>query len=283
MDVTSLPVAVNSIQFTLDGTHDNDDLVLYHIYYNPTAPTVAGATFMAANVSATFAAPHPYNTNFINVGSQTIAAGASGYFIIAVNTHAAATSGNTVKVNGLAVPVTFGYTTSPSITNNQTDIAGTQTILASGITLTTSAIAAANIAQGSTNNIVYAVRMDVTSLPVTVNSIQFTLDGTHDNDDLVLYHIYYNPTAPTVAGATFMAANVPATFAAPHPYNTNFINVGSQTIAAGASGYFIIAVNTHATATSGNTVKVNGLAVPVTFGYTTSPSITNNQTDIAGT
>jgi hypothetical protein len=283
MDVASLPVTVNSIQFTLTGTHDNNDLTVLHVFFNPTAPTVSGAFFMAANVPATFAAPHAYNTSFNVSGSQVIAAGASGYFIIVVNTHAAATSGNTVKVNGAVNPVTFGYTTSPTIINNQTDVAGTQTILGAGITLTTSAMAAANIAQGTSNNIVYAVRMDVASLPVTVNSIQFTLTGTHDNDDLTVFHVFFNPTAPTVSGSFFMAANVPATFAAPHAYNTSFNVSGSQVIAAGASGYFIIVVNTHAAATSGNTVKVNGLADPVSFGYTTAPTITNNQTDAAGT
>jgi hypothetical protein len=237
---------------------------------------------MAANIPANFAAPHSYNTTFTISGSQTIAAGASGYFIIVVNTDAAATTGNTVKVNGAANPVTFGYATSPTIVNNQTDIAGTQTILAAGVTLTTSAIAAANIAQGTINNVVYAVKMDVTSLPVTVTSIQFTLTGTHDNNDLTVFHVYFNPTAPTVAGAAFMAANIPANFAAPHSYNTTFTISGSQTIAAGASGYFIIVVNTDAAATTGNTVKVNGAANPVTFGYVTVPPVINNQTDAAG-
>jgi hypothetical protein len=283
MDVTSLPVTISSIQFTLSGTHDNNDLESYHLYFNPTAPTVSGASFMAANIPATFAAPHTYNTPFTVSGSQTIAAGSSGYFIIVVNTSSSANSGNTVKVNGLVNPISFGYSTSPTITNNQTDAAGTQTILAAGITLTTSTLATSNITQGSINNIVYAVKMDVTSLPVTVSNIQFTLGGTHDNNDLVSYHIYFNPSAPTVSGASFMAANIPATFAAPHIYNTPFTISGSQTIAAGGSGYFIIVVNINATATSGNTVKVNGLATPVTFGYTTSPPITNNQTDAAGT
>lgn len=154
-------------------------------------------------------------------------------------------------------------------------------VLAQTITLTTSPVAAASIAQGSTNNIVYAVRMDVASLPVTVNSMQFTLTGTHDNNDLTELRIFFNATAPTLAGASqngFIAAN----FAAPHSYNAVFNN-SIQTIAAGASGYFIIVADVHAAATSGNTVKINGLANPVSFGYTTSPNVANNQTDITGT
>ncbi len=65
---------------------------------------------------------------FINSGNQTIAAGASGYFIIAVDIAAAASIGNTVKINGATNPVTFGFTTSPVVANNQTDAAGEITI-----------------------------------------------------------------------------------------------------------------------------------------------------------
>ncbi|MBK7735627.1 MAG: hypothetical protein IPI36_10660 [Chitinophagaceae bacterium] len=58
------------------------------------------------------------------------------------------------------------------------------------VTLTSSPVAAADIAQGSTNNIVYIVKMDVASLPVTINSMQFTLTGTHDDNDLVVLHVF---------------------------------------------------------------------------------------------
>jgi hypothetical protein len=280
MDIAALPVTVNSMQFTLTGTHDDNDLVVLHVYFNPTAPTLSGATQKAVNVSANFDAPHTYNAVF-NLGSQGLAAGTSGYFIVVADVAVAATSGNTIKVNGFTNPVTFAYTTSPTITNNQTDIAGIQTILAAGVTLNTSLIAAANIAQGTNNNIVYAVRMDVAAQPVTVNSMQFTLTGTHDDNDLVVLHVFFNPTAPTVSGATQKAVNVSANFAAPHTYNAVF-NLGSQLLAAGTTGYFIVVADVAVAATSGNTIKVNGLINPVTFGYTTSPVVNNNQSDIAG-
>src|SRR5450755_3437659 len=215
MDVSSLPVTINSIQFTLSGTHDNNDLSTLNVFFNASAPSLAGATQVEISGSALFAAPHSYNLPFNLVGSKTVAAGTSGYFIITANVDATATSGNTVKSDGLANPVTFGYTTAPTITNNQTDIADTQTILAAGITLTTSAVAASNIAQGTNNNIVYIVKMDVSSLPVTINSIQFTLSGTHDNNDLSTLNVFFNASAPSLAGATQVEISGSALFAAP--------------------------------------------------------------------
>ena len=272
MDVTSSPVLVNNVQFTLTGTFDNNDLTNTVVWFNPTSASLAGATPLV-NVSALYSAPHAFNVSV----NQSITAGASGYFIITVSTDAAATSGNTIKLNGASNPVTFGFTTSPSITNNQTDIAGLQTIQAAAVTLTTQAIAAANIAQGTSNSIVYIVKTDVTSLPVLVTSVQFTLTGTFDNNDLTNTVVWFNPTSASLVGATPLV-NVSALYAAPHAFNVSV----NQSITAGASGYFIITVSTDAAATSGNTIKLNGASNPVTFGFTTSPSITNNQTDIAG-
>ncbi|MEO5647620.1 MAG: T9SS type A sorting domain-containing protein, partial [Chitinophagaceae bacterium] len=110
-----------------------------------------------------------------------------------------------------------------------------------------------------------------------VNNIQFTLSGTHDANDLTQVRVYYNPTAPTTSGASFLAI-VPATFAAPHVYNVNL----TQSLIAGSTGYFIISVDAHSSATLGNTVTINGATNPVVLGFTTAPNITNNQTDNGG-
>ena len=272
MDVAVLPVTVNSLQFTLTGTHDNDDLITVTTWFNASAPTISGASGLE-NLSGLFAAPHTYTSTF----NRIIAAGASGYFIITVSTAAAATNGNTVKLNGLANPVSFGYTTAPSVTNNQTDIAGTQTIISSAVTLSSSPVAASAILRNSVNNIVYVVKMDVATADVTVNTIQLTLTGTHDNDDLSYVTIYFNATAPTVSGSSQVAATI-GSWPAPHTY----LVPANKTIAAGASGYFIITVDVVAAATNGNTIKLNGAVNPVVFGFTSTPSITNNQTDAAG-
>jgi Secretion system C-terminal sorting domain len=275
MDVSVLPVTINTIQFTLTGTHDNDDLSYASVYFNAATPTVSGSTQLVVT-SGSWAAPHTY---FLPA-NRTIAAGAFGYFIITVETNPnTATNGNTVKLNGSVNPVAFGYTTAPSITNNQTDAAGTQTIQAPAITLNSSLVAAAVIINGTNNNPVYIVNTNAPGLSVTINSIQFTLTGTHDNNDITIIKIFFNATAPTVAGATFLNSTS-GLFAAPHTYTFPV----SRTIAAGTSGYFIITVDLDAVASIGNTIKLNGAVNPVVFGYTIpQPDLTNNQSDAAGT
>ena len=147
------------------------------------------------------------------------------------------------------------------------------------VTIASSAVAASNVLQGSTINVVYIAQLNVSTQPVIVNSVQVPLLGTYNASDLPLLRVYFNATAPTISGAVNLV-NASPSFAAPHTYSISGL---SQVMAAGSMGYFIIAVDVSATATFGNTVKVNGASNPLIFGFATAPNITNNQTDVAGT
>ncbi|MFZ1800767.1 MAG: hypothetical protein WAU24_12955, partial [Chitinophagaceae bacterium] len=175
MKVTISAVTINKINFTLSGTHDNNDLTYAYIYFNATAPVISGATYLG-NVATTYAGPHAYSVNI----SKAMATGDEGYFIIAVNLSNTATDNHTIVVNGATNPVSFGYSVATTVTNNQSNKAGAQTIQAADITLTSATLAAATINQGTTYNVVYATKMKVVTEPVTVSQINFTLLGTHD-------------------------------------------------------------------------------------------------------
>ncbi len=271
IDVTVSGVSVNNISFKLNGTFDASDLATVSVYFNSASPTVGGSFLGSA--SAAFAAGHAYSI----VINNNVAAGASGYYVITVNVNSDATDNNIVKINGATDPVVLGFTTAPTVTNNQSDLAGAQTIQASDVTLTTSALAAGNINQGTNSNIVYVTKIDAATEPVSVNKISFTLNGTFDATDLATVSIYFNPSSPTVGGS--FLGSTSAAFASGHLYS---IAINSN-IAAGGSGYYVITVNVNSDATDNNTVKINGASDPVVLGFTTTPNITNNQADLAGT
>jgi hypothetical protein len=272
MKVTTEPVTVNNIQFTLGGNHDANDLTTVNVYFNPNAATISGASFLNS-ATATFKAPHTYSLNIF----RSMAAKESGYYIIAVNISNSASDEKTVRINGNTDPVTFGYGTDPNVTDQQNNSANALTIQAADVRLTTENVAAGNISQGSTSNIIYAVKMKVTTEPATVNNIQFTLSGNHDADDLTTVSVYFNPNAATISGASFLNSAA-ATFKAPHTYSLNIF----RSMETASMGYFIIAVNVSNTATIGHTVQVKGNLNPVVFSYSTAPNITDNQTNAAG-
>ena len=272
MDVTTANVTVNKIQFILGGTHDANDLTYVNVYFNPSAASMTGASYLG-NAEAKYAGPKAYSINI----NRPMTAGTSGYFLVTANVNATASDNKTVSINGSTTPVVFGYTTAPNVTNSQTNAAGVQTIQAPDITLTTSAVAAGNIVRGSTNNVVYIAKMDVITANVTVNNIQFTLSGTHDADDLTYVNVYFNASAASMTGASYLG-NAEAGYAAPKAYSINI----NRPMTAGTSGYFLVTVNVNAAASTGKTVQVNGATTPVVFGYTTAPNVTNSQTNSAG-
>ncbi|MEJ7587038.1 MAG: hypothetical protein WKI04_05705, partial [Ferruginibacter sp.] len=96
-------------------------------------------------------------------------------------------------------------------------LTGSYTLYAD-VTLTTSPVPAANLNQGTNNNIVYIAQMSVTTPAVTVNNIQFTLGGTHDANDLETVLVYFNGASAVFPGSTFIGSAV-ATFVAPHTYS----------------------------------------------------------------
>jgi histone H3/H4 len=272
MKVATEPVTVNNIQFNLGGNYDNNDLDYVYVYYNPTAPTLSGASYLTYS-TATYSAPHLYSLNI----NRSLAVGDAGYFIISVNINHTGSDSKYIQINGDTNPITFGFTTAPHVTNSQANNAKKQTIQAAEITLTTATTGASSIAKNSTGNIVYAAKMKVATEPVTVNNIQFNLAGSYDNDDLTYVYIYYNPSAPSLSGASYLTYAA-ATYSSPHTYGLNI----NRSLAIGEAGYFIISVNVSSTATTGHTVKINGATDPVQFGYTTGPIVMDNQANNAG-
>ena len=233
MKVATEPVTVNNIQFKLGGNYDNNDLDYVYVYYNASAPTISGASYLTY-AAATYSAPHTYSLNI----NRSLAVGEAGYFIISVNLNNAASDNKYIQINGDTDPVIFGYTTSPNKTNSQSNKAQKQTIQSADITLTTAITNAGNYNQGTTGVIVYAAKMKVATEPVTVNNIQFNLGGNYDNNDLDYVYVYYNPTAPTISGASYLTYST-ATYSSPHLYSLNI----NRSLAVGDAGYFIISVN----------------------------------------
>ena len=271
MKVTVSAVTINNMQFTLSGTHDNNDLTAVYLYYNPSAPVISGASYLGGTTT-TFAGPHTYSINI----SRSMNVNDSGYYIISANISATANDNHTIQINGAANPVVFGYSVTSTIVNNQTNNAGVQTIQAANITLTTDLVDSANINQGATGNILYVTKMKVAVEPVTVTNMQFTFSGSQDDNDLTAIYLYYNPSAPVISGASYLGGTT-TTYASGHAYSINI----SRGMSVGESGYYIISFNVSNTATDNHTIILNGAINPVKFGFSTAPNVTNSQTNKA--
>jgi hypothetical protein len=194
MSVATAAATVSSVGIPISGTVDAHDLGVLYVYFNATAPTISGAALLNGIVPSS-AAPQTFTISI----TQAMAIGSSGYFIVTANISNTATDGHTIVINGATGPLVFGFTTTPNITNNQTNTAGTTTIQAADVSVSTSPVAASTIKVNSNTNVVYIAKMDVTTEPVVVNSVDVPLTGTVNSTDLTVLYVYYNAAAPPSA------------------------------------------------------------------------------------
>jgi HYR domain len=271
---TTHTVSVGTMTFNITGNYTTADVGLFQVWTN-TINTLTGATNTGSNYSNSTGT----GESFFQGAAATIPVGESRYFFLTAQIKQAAVDGHTIKVNGSANPVDVDYnSTNPIITNDQTDIAGIQTIKAPLVTYSSETVPPLNVLQGTQKVLLYTLKLTSTSDPIATALMTFKTTGNYTNSDIGLMSIYINSTN-SLTGATPNSTN----------YSTSIgtgetITLGAQaTIPVGESRYFFIIAEIRPAGTNGRTIKINGAANPIEVIYNyVSPIITNNQTNIAG-
>lgn len=133
----------------------------------------------------------------------------------------------------------------------------TQSVTCSGtvtnpanVTHTGTSPAAANVYQGTLDNILYKVQLDVTNIPTTLSQVVATTSGTWDNDDISNIKLRYSTDA-TLSGGDATLATISAGLTGGGLDLT--FNGFSQVVPVGTV-YLFITADVSATATLGNTL-----------------------------
>ena len=178
--------------------------------------------------------------------SATVAAGASTTFQVTFDPSAVGTRNATISI------------VNDDSNENPYDFAITGNGFATpSIVLSSSnpAVAASNITQGTTNNVVYAFNLAVTNANATLNNVVFNTSGTYAASNITNFKLWYsadatfNSTSDTnLDGETLTLGPGSHTF-------TGFI----QIINAATTGYFFITTDVPCTGTAGNTIVVDAI------------------------
>ncbi|MDP2453803.1 MULTISPECIES: GEVED domain-containing protein [unclassified Kaistella] len=147
------------------------------------------------------------------------------------------------------------------------------------ITLTTNNIAAGNLTQSTTNNIIYSFRITTTVASATLTGLKITTAGTYIASDVPNLKVRYSADATLdVADATLSTYTNPGVTG-----SKIFPGFNSQTIAKDATGYIFITTDTPC-AVIGNTISASVVPGDTTFSLGTAtgtPAAGNTQTYIA--
>ncbi|NNE26092.1 MAG: hypothetical protein HKN09_04565, partial [Saprospiraceae bacterium] len=183
MDVSTTTAHLDNFSMVTAGTYDSDDVNRFRIYRN-SIPSFSGATYMGQDGTTTGSgetASIPTNYNF-GIGTH--------YLLITAYLNNDATDGNTIHFDGGTNPAVLSFTTAPNFTDNQSDVAGTKTIQGSDISLTTISGPDEDIFQGTQNNVVYILQMDVSTTTAHLSNFSMVTAGTYDSDDVTQFRIY---------------------------------------------------------------------------------------------
>ena len=263
---------LNSVSFVPSGTYVSGDLVAssFKLYYNSTNTMPGSPISTQAIVSSGATVTFGSLTQNIPVGT--------GYFWITVDVSGSATAGNTII--GGAPSFTFASGT-PTGTISA---GGAQTfaVPVPTISLANGTIAAANINQNTTNNVLYRNDVTVSVTAATLNSITFTTASGYTASDVSNFKVWYSTVATFATGTSTLLGTISSSLGA----GTHTLSALSQSFAVGTA-YIYITTDLPCAATLTNTVTVNAPSTsdftfasgtPTTSGFTAG----GTQTIIAG-
>lgn len=153
---------------------------------------------------------------------------------------------------------------------NLTELTGNATTLSSPpiITHTGTATVAANIQQGSTNNVLYSIKVDVTTTTTTLNTLVVTPGGTFVSGDVANFKLWFS-TDNTFGGDTQIGI-------LGMPSNGSDLTFSGLTQAFPiGTRYLFLTCDISSTATVGNTVSIKTDA-DADFTYSNSPTFSGS-------
>ncbi len=266
---------ISSITFTSTGTYNVADISSVNIRSTTFSDLSGISQKGTGNVAISGTSKIiTLSSNIFLLGNTT------SYIVVSIVVAKAAGDGNTIKIDGSGGGISLGFagTSSPIITNNQTNIANEITLLAPKLTIDTEPLAASTILQGTGNKPAYIFKLTTGNIAFQANSLTFTTAGTYANNDVTRFDLFAN-TTPSWVGATGLGSIGNNTGAGS---TFTFPNLNSFLIPQNSFRYFLIIPSVGVTSTPGHTIKINGFTNPVTIGsINTTPVITNNQTDLA--
>ncbi len=253
---TNSVIAYNQIDLTynLPSTVAADSYVILR-RADGTVPTTTGivngvsAAIWSLPVGTTIVNANTTGTSYSNTG---LTAGTNYcYLLVPFNWNGANSETYNYRV-AATVPTTCG--TTPAVPNP-------------AIAINSTSVISGNVNIGSTNNIIYGFSSAVTLSDAIFTSVSSPITFTSSSDfSATGFKLWYN-TTNSFSGATQLGAGV-------NPTGSDVIFTGlSQSIIAGATGYFFITADISAIAITGNTIIGNALPIAnVTFSGTVTKS-----------
>ncbi|SDG18845.1 Por secretion system C-terminal sorting domain-containing protein [Dyadobacter soli] len=281
--VTTSPyadVAIDKIALRTTGTYTDTDISLFRLFRSSVSTMDPGSI-----ETATLGSPVTGNGELISFSDvQILRKGTTTFFGVVADVAPNATPGRTFGVDGANndFALTFNPNTRiPSLLDNQTDVSGTQTIIARAVTFSTVPLAPKNVLQGAALHPVYVLEVKNGDAQVLATTVTIKTTGNYSASDIASFRLLRGNSA-SMALSTVEEASypIPATGAGETLTFSMPYSVGPN-----ATKYYGLMANVSSDATTGRTFGVDGSANAMDIDFATPGTILtkiNNQTNVAG-
>jgi hypothetical protein len=260
LTTTNANATINTIVFTANSGNAvyTTDITNYKLYYTGSSSTFSTGTCLGTITSG---------VTFSSL-TQSLPIGGPYYFWITADIVSNANSTRTISLNAVAnAGITYS---SGSVTKaGSASAGGTQIIVYPTIVISSAnpAVAAANIGQNTTNNVVSSIQMTVTNATATVNSIVFANTGNAVyTTDVTNYKLYYTGTTSSFASTTCLGTITSG---------TTFSSL-TQSLPVGGPYYFWITADLPTTATTARNIIISAIPnASITFASSSKSGTTS--------
>lgn len=190
LDVTGVSAELNQVNFPTAGTYASGDFANLKLWYH------SSNDFSLATTIATITSPTGAASQSFTSLTQTITYGTTGYFWITADVTATPTNLNTIQVTPQLSFSDLTFSGSINSTTGAISAGGLQRVLtAADVTINEiSTIAAGNIAQATTNNVLYNFSFTIAGTSATLTQVNIPNSGTYASGDFSNLRLYYNTT-----------------------------------------------------------------------------------------
>ena len=274
LSAASVATTLTQVTLPTTGNYTSSDLTNLKLWYTATNTFNAGTATLLNTIGAVTGISPETFTGF----TQSIAIGATGYFWVTADVAGGATAGHTITVTpALSFSnLTFGNPISP--TTGTINAGGTQTVISVPAVILNgiSTVGAANIAQATTNNIIYNFSLNGANASTNLTQVTLPTTGTYSATDLSNLKLWYT-TTNNFASPTLLKTITPA------GAGTETFSSLSQAITPGSTGYFWITADVLGGALIGNTITVTPALAQSNFTFSVTPTFTVGTINAGGT
>ncbi len=246
--ISTSNTTLETLTFTTSGTYTATDISNFQLWFSTTNDFTT-ATQIGSSITTDLGTGEHSFTNI----SQGLSSDITYYFWITIDVEDA-TEGAYIIADAItsdAVSCDFA-----TIAGNIA-IAGKQVFkLAPKIVLSSDnpAVAAADLEQGTSDNIIYSYSTTISNINTTLDSVLFTTTGSYDDDDFSRFKLYYSTTNDFTTATQVGSSLITNLGTGTH----TFTSISLECIA-GTTIYFWITVNVSDSPDDGHTITVSAI------------------------